>query len=116
MSWLAVESAPRDDLEPLIVERLRWTLARCRTNPAHAARLGDVAPADIRRSADWARLPFLSKDELRDAYPLGLACCPREDILRVHMSSGTTGRPIVNPYTRADIAQWGEVMARSYAA
>lgn len=112
----AVESRSRDQLEPLVLERLRRTLALCRTNPRYAQRLGDTQPEDIRAIADWQRLPFLYKDELRDAYPFGLACCPRESVLRVHMSSGTTGNPILNPYTRGDIAQWGEVMARCYAA
>ena len=110
------ESAPREVLEPLVVDRLRATLARCLANPRHARRLAGVEPADIRSAADWRRLPFLTKDDLRDGYPFALACCPREDVLRVHMSSGTTGNPIVNPYTRADIEQWSEVMARSYAA
>jgi phenylacetate-coenzyme A ligase PaaK-like adenylate-forming protein len=112
----AVEGRPRDELEPLVVERLQQTLGRCRRNPAHARRLGSAEAPDIRSTSDWARLPFLLKDELRDAYPFGFACCRREDMMRVHMSSGTTGNPILNPYTRADIAQWGEVMARCYAA
>ncbi len=112
----AVESRSRDELAPLILERLRKTLDRCRAHPAHGRRLGDIAPGDIRTTADWARLPFLVKDELRDAYPFGLACCARNEIARVHMSSGTTGNPIVNPYTRADIGQWSDVMARCYAA
>jgi phenylacetate-CoA ligase len=112
----AVESRSRDELAPLILERLRKTLDRCHAHPAHARRLGGIVPGDIRTTADWARLPFLVKDELRDAYPFGLACCAREDIGRVHMSSGTTGNPIVNPYTRADIEQWSDVMARCYAA
>jgi phenylacetate-coenzyme A ligase PaaK-like adenylate-forming protein len=112
----AVESRSRDELEPLIIERLRQTLERCRANGAYAERVGDVDPQEIRSTADWARLPFLRKDDLRDAYPFGLACCPRERIRRVHMSSGTTGNPIITPYTQADIAQWGEVMARCYAA
>jgi phenylacetate-CoA ligase len=112
----AVEARSRDELAPLILERLRRTLARCRANPAYARRLGDVEPEDIRSIADWGRLPYLLKNELRDAYPFGLACCPRESIRRVHMSSGTTGNPIVNPYTPADIEQWGEVMARCYAS
>jgi len=112
----AVESRSRDELEPLVLERLRQTLARCHENPAYARRLGGAEPEDVRSTSDWRRLPFLVKDELRDAYPFGLACCPRESVRRVHMSSGTTGNPIVNPYTRADIAQWGEVMARCYAA
>jgi phenylacetate-CoA ligase len=112
----AVESGSRDALEPLILDRLRRTLARCRANPAYARRLGDAQPGDIRSIGDWARLPYLLKDDLRDAYPYGLACCPRESIRRVHMSSGTTGNPIVNPYTPADIEQWRQVMARCYRA
>ena len=111
-----VESRSRDELAPLILERLRRTLERCRANPAYARRLGDVGPRDIRTIADWGRLPFLVKDELRDAYPFGLACCSREHVQRVHMSSGTTGNPIVNPYTLADIEQWRDVMARCYTA
>src|SRR5439155_762046 len=77
-------------------------------------RLGDVRPEDVKRVEDWARLPFLTKDELRDAYPYGLAC--GEGYRRVHMSSGTTGNPILNPCTAADVAQWAEVMARCYVA
>src|SRR5262245_8452786 len=111
-----VESRSRDELAPLILERLRKTLERCRANPAYARRLGDVAPGDIRSPSDWARLPFLVKAELRDAYPFGLACCGRADIRRIQMSSGTTGNPIVNPYTTADIDQWRDVMARCYGA
>ncbi len=112
----SVESRPREGMEPLVLERLQHTLSLCRTNAAYARRLGQVEPEDIRSTADWQRLPLLLKDELRDAYPFGLACAGRESIRRVHMSSGTTGNPILNPYTRSDIAQWGEVMARCYAA
>ena len=61
-------------------------------------------------------MPFLTKDELRDAYPFTLACGGAEGYRRVHMSSGTTGNPILNPYTAADVEQWGEVMARCYVA
>jgi len=112
----AVESRPRDELLPLILERLRKTLRHCRANPAYARRLGDVEPGDIRSVADWSRLPFLVKAELRDAYPFGLACCDRADVRRIQMSSGTTGNPIVNPYTAADVDQWRDVMARCYGA
>jgi len=111
-----VESRSRDELLPLILERLRKTLHRCRANPAYARRLGDVEPGDIRSVADWSRLPFLVKAEVRDAYPFGLACCDRAHVRRIQMSSGTTGNPIVNPYTAADIDQWRDVMARCYAA
>jgi phenylacetate-CoA ligase len=95
---------------------MRQTLARASENPAYAARLGGVGARDIARVEDWARLPFLTKDELRDAYPLRLACAGKSGYVRLHMSSGTTGNPVVNPYTRADVAQWGEVMARCYVA
>jgi phenylacetate-CoA ligase len=112
----AVEALARERLDALQLEGMRRTLARARTNPAYARRLGSVEPGDLRAPADWARLPFLTKDELRQAYPYGLACAPPEAIRRLHMSSGTTGNPIVNPYTAGDIAQWAEVMARCYVA
>jgi phenylacetate-CoA ligase len=112
----AVETRPREQLESLQLERMRRTLALASTNAAHRKRLGRVDPEDIRSLEDWSRLPFLTKDELRDGYPFALACAPRGTVMRVHMSSGTTGNPILNPYTRADVSQWGEVMARCYAA
>lgn len=111
-----VECLPREALEGLQLEGMRRTLALATGNPAYRRRLGDVTPGDLRSAMDWSRLPFLRKEELRDAYPFGLCCAPRAALLRVHMSSGTTGNPILNPYTRGDIAQWGEVMARCYAA
>ena len=109
-----LEALDREALARLQLERMRVTLARCLTNVAWRRRLGDARPDDLRRSDDWARLPFLTKDDLRDAYPYGLAC--GAGYRRVHMSSGTTGNPILNPYTAADIAQWGEIMARCYVA
>ena len=112
----AVETRPRQQLEALQLERMRRTLALAGANTAHRERLGRVDPDEIRSAGDWARLPFLTKDELRDAYPFQLSCAPRGTVMRVHMSSGSTGNPILNPYTRADVVQWGEVMARCYAA
>jgi phenylacetate-CoA ligase len=109
-----VETLPRERLESLQLERLRETLARVLGNPAWARRLGGVRPGDVKTLADWPRLPLLTKGELRDAYPWSLAC--GGDYRRVHMSSGTTGNPILNPYTAADVAQWGEIMARCYVA
>lgn len=109
------ETLPREVLEELQLARMRATLARVRRNAAHARRLGDATPGDLRTVTDWARLPFLTKDALRDAYPFGLAC-GEEPYRRIQMSSGTTGNPILNPYTAADVAQWGQVMARCYAA
>src|SRR2546426_4255186 len=110
------ETLDRDALARLQLARLRTTLARVRANAAWAARLGDARADDVKSLDDWRRLPFLTKAELRDAYPLGLACGHAGGYRRVHMSSGTTGNPILNPYTAHDVAQWGEVMARCYAA
>jgi phenylacetate-CoA ligase len=111
-----LETLDREPLERLVVERMRATLARVLSEPAWARRLGGVRPGDIARVADWRALPFLTKDELRDAYPYGLACARAAGYRRIQMSSGTTGNPILNPYTDGDVAQWGEVMARCYAA
>lgn len=111
-----LETMPRERLEALTLERMRATLARACANPRYARRLGGAAPGDLRRTDDWRRLPFLTKEELRDAYPYGLACAGASGYRRVHMSSGTTGNPILNPYTAGDVEQWGEVMARCYAA
>ncbi len=111
--WEApAESLPREGLERQTLERLRWTLGHVLAHPAWRRRLPGVEPGDIRATADWSRLPFLTKEALRDAYPFGLACVEPERVLRVHMSSGTTGNPVVNPYTRADVEQWTTVMAR----
>src|SRR5213596_818896 len=109
-----LEALDRERLTTLQLERMRATLARCARNPAWQRRLGGARAGDLNTVEDWTRLPFLTKDELRDAYPYGLAC--GEGYRRVHLSSGTTGNPILNPYTAADVAQWGEVMARCYVA
>jgi phenylacetate-CoA ligase len=110
------ETLDREALARLQLARMRATLARVRGNAAWAARLGDARPDDLKSLEDWRRLPLLTKAELRDAYPFGLACGDAEGYRRVHMSSGTTGNPILNPYTAHDVEQWGEVMARCYAA
>jgi phenylacetate-coenzyme A ligase PaaK-like adenylate-forming protein len=110
------ESLPREELERQALEGLRKTLSHVLTNPAWRRRLAGAEPGDIRTAADWSRLPFLTKEDLREAYPFGLSCVERERVLRIHMSSGTTGNPVVNPYTRADLDQWATVMARCYAA
>src|SRR5437870_5751560 len=110
------ETLDRDALARLQLARLRTTLARVRANAAWAARLGDARADDVKSLDDWRRVPFLTRAELRDAYPLGLACGHAEGYRRVHMSSGTTGNPILNPYTAHDVEQWGEVMARCYVA
>src|SRR5438552_3515196 len=111
-----LESLDRAPLERLVVERMRAPLARVLAEPAWARRLRGVHPEDVVQVEDWRALPFLSKDELRDAYPYALACARAAGYHRIQMSSGTTGNPILNPYTASDVAQWGEVMARCYVA
>jgi phenylacetate-CoA ligase len=111
-----LECLDREPLERLVVERMRATLARVLAEPAWARRLAGVRPEDVGHAEDWRALPFLTKDELRDAYPYGLACGRAAGYRRIQMSSGTTGNPILNPYTAGDVAQWGEVMARCYVA
>lgn len=71
-----------------------------------------ITPEDIRTMADLAKIPFTDKHELREGYPLGLAAAPEEDIVRIHSSSGTTGKPIIIPYTAKDVTVWAEMMAR----
>ena len=90
-----LEALERDSLEGIVVERMRATLARVLTEPAWARRLPDVDPRDIAGIDDWRKLPFLTKDELRDAYPYGLACGRAGGYVGIQMSSGTTGNPIL---------------------
>ena len=71
-----------------------------------------VAPDDIKTLADISKLPFTTKDELRDTYPYGLVACDQKEIVEIHTSSGTTGTPVLAAYTRNDMDMWGEVMAR----
>ena len=111
------ETRDREALEGLQLERLRQTLARIAAhNPRYHRHLGQIAPRDVVTLRDVEALPFLIKEQLRDAYPYGMACVGPEPVLRIHMSSGTTGSPIVNPYTPADVQQWREVMARCLVA
>jgi len=112
-----LETLPREELERLQLRRLRKTLAHIKANNArYASHLGEVEPQDIRDLSDLKELPFITKDDLREAYPLGLACAPKEDFVRFHMSSGTTGTPVINPFTRSDVEQWAEIMARCLSA
>jgi phenylacetate-CoA ligase len=111
-----LEALDPEALARMQLERMRHTLARVAGNAVWSRRLGGFRPEDLARVDDWGRLPFLTKDELRDAYPFMLACGGAEGYRRVHMSSGTTGNPILVPYTAGDIEQWGEVMARCYVA
>jgi phenylacetate-CoA ligase len=113
----ALEALPRRELDALQRERLRATLARIQSaNPAYAARLGGAVLDAVRTPGDLRRLPFLTKEDLREAYPYGLACAPPQSLARMQMSSGTTGTPIICPHTPGDVAQWSEIMARCLTA
>jgi phenylacetate-CoA ligase len=114
-----IETASRDELAALQLSRLRTTLARAYENVPHYRRAFDragVRPDDCKALADLARFPFTVKTDLRDNYPFGMFAVPRTDVVRIHASSGTTGKPTVVGYTRNDIDTWATVMARSIRA
>ncbi len=113
------ERASRDEMIALQTKRLAWSLKHAHDNVAHYKRAFDahgVHPTDFRELADLAKFPFTVKTDLRDNYPFNMFAVPREQLVRVHASSGTTGKPIVVGYTKADIATWSQVMARSIRA
>lgn len=83
-------------------------------NGFYAGRFAGLDANDIRSQADFEQLPFTDKGDLRKAYPLGLAAVPEEEIVRIHSSSGTTGTPVIIPYTRGDVEDWAEMFARCY--
>jgi phenylacetate-CoA ligase len=108
-----------DELRALQLERLQATLRRVYEKVPHYRRAFDavgVHPDDCRELADLARFPLTSKDDLRENYPFGMFAVPREQVRRVHASSGTTGLPTVVGYTEADLDVWATVMARSIRA
>ena len=114
-----IETVSLDELRTLQTERLQSTLRNAYANIDHYTRAFDAAgvhPDDVTSLDDLARLPFLVKDDLREAYPFEMFAVPREDLVRVHASSGTTGKPTVVGYTAADIDTWATVMARSLFA
>jgi phenylacetate-CoA ligase len=115
----AAETMPREQLQALQLQRLRAMAARVSERvPFYAKRLAaaGVTAGNIKSLDDLARIPFTLKSDLRDNYPFGLFGVPMDDVVRIHASSGTTGKPIVGPYTRNDMALWGEVMARTLTA
>src|SRR4051812_11015346 len=115
----AIERAPREQLAELQLRRLRETVARLLDSvPPAAERLraaGVSSAQDIASLDDLAHLPFTEKADLREHYPLGLLAVPREQLVRVHASSGTGGKPTVVGYTAHDLEVWTEVMARCLA-
>jgi phenylacetate-CoA ligase len=114
-----IERASRDELHALQLKRLQWSLQHAYDNVAHyreAFEAHGVHPRDLKSLADLAKFPFTTKKDLRDNYPFGLFAVPREKVMRIHASSGTTGKPTVVGYTAQDISTWADLVARSIRA
>ncbi len=114
-----IETASRDELQALQLQRLRWTLQHAYDHVPHYRAAFDakgVHPSDCRTLADLAKFPLTTKADLRANYPFGMFAVPREQVLRIHASSGTTGKPTVVGYTRGDIDRWADLVARSIRA
>jgi len=114
-----IETASRDEITALQLARLRDTLQRVYRHVPHYRRVFDAAgvhPDDLEQLSDLAKFPFTTKKDLRDHYPFGLFAVPREEVVRIHASSGTTGKPTVVGYTQRDIDNWADLVARSIRA
>ncbi|MFL6225983.1 MAG: phenylacetate--CoA ligase PaaK [Actinomycetes bacterium] len=114
-----IETASRDEITTLQLQRLRWTLRHAYDNvPFYRRRFDEagVHPEDCRELADLANYPFTVKQDFRDNYPFGLLAVPREQVARIHGSSGTTGKPTVVGYTLGDVDTWADLVARSIRA
>ncbi|MEO9895113.1 MAG: phenylacetate--CoA ligase PaaK [Paracoccaceae bacterium] len=114
-----IETASVDEIRALQLKRLKWSLNHAYENvPLYRERFdaAGVHPDDLQDLSDLARFPFTYKDDLRNNYPFGLFAVPREDIVRIHASSGTTGKPTVVGYTQGDIDMWADMVARSLRA
>ncbi len=117
--WDEAETLPRTQMEQLQLERLQACVQRViHSVPFYRDQLAKagVTPGSIRSLSDLARLPFTTKSDLRDHYPLGLLAVPSSELVRLHASTGTTGKPTVVAYTRKDIELWSSLIARSLAA
>ncbi len=116
----SIENASLDELQALQLARLKETLKHVQENsPVYQKKFSehDISPDDLTTLSDLAKFPFTVKSDLRDNYPFGMFCVPEKDVVRVHASSGTTGKPTVVGYTQSDIEDWARVVARSiYAA
>jgi phenylacetate-CoA ligase len=119
MNLEPIEKASIDELRALQLQRLQWSVGHAYENVAHyreSFRAAGVQPQDLRTLDDLAKFPFTVKDDLRANYPFGMFAVPREQVVRVHASSGTTGKPTVVGYTKQDIDTWAQLMARSIRA
>lgn len=115
----AIETASRDELQALQLQRLKWSLRHAYENVPHYRRAFDakgVHPDDLKSLADLSKFPFTTKKDLRENYPFGMFAVPRDQVVRVHASSGTTGKPTVVGYTQGDIDRWADLVARSIRA
>ena len=114
-----IERASKDELRALQLQRMQWSLRHAYDHVAHYRRKFEahgVHPDDLKSLEDLARFPFTTKQDLRDTYPFGMFAVPREKVVRVHASSGTTGKPTVVGYTADDIDNWSDQVARSIRA
>ena len=119
MAEQGIQHATRDEITALQLERMRWSLAHAYENVPFYKTAFDqtgVHPDNLKSLADLGRFPLTSKDDLRANYPFGMFAVPREKLVRVHASSGTTGKPTVVGYTQNDINMWSDVVARSIHA
>ena len=115
MIWAKEETLSRAEMEKLQLERLKETVNRVYERvPAYRAKMDvcGIKPKDISSLADLSKLPFVTKQDLRDNYPFGLFAVPKEELLRIHASSGTTGKPTVVGYTKGDMDTWTECVSR----
>lgn len=115
MIWSKVETLSRKEIEEIQLERLKETVNRVYNNvPAYRKKMDDakVKPEDIVTLKDLSKLPFVTKQDMRDNYPFGLFAVPKEKLVRIHASSGTTGKPTVVGYTKNDLDVWTECVSR----
>ena len=109
-----LETMSRADLKQLQLERLKKTIHQCMNSEFYRKRFSEnnLKPEDIQSLDDLRKIPFTTKQDLRDNYPFGLACVPMEDVVRLHSSSGTTGTPTVILHTQHDLDEWANAVAR----
>ena len=115
MIWSKEETLPREEIEKIQLERLQETVNRVYAKvPAYRKKMDDagVKPEDIKSLADLSKLPFVTKQDMRDNYPFGLFAVEKKDLVRIHASSGTTGKPTVVGYTQGDLESWTECVSR----
>lgn len=114
-----IEKASLDELQALQLKRMQWSLQHAYDNVPHYRQKFEAAgvhPTDLKQLSDLAKFPYTTKKDLRDTYPFGMFATPMRDVVRIHASSGTTGKPTVVGYTKNDISMWSDMMARSLRA